>query len=134
MLSRGLKSFSWNQVVHLKKCVHLINKSRTLLGLQGDARVSIQPCPPVIDVVVQSFSCVQLFADPWTAALRASLSFTIFGSLLKFMSTESVMLSNHLILCHPLLLLPSSFPRIRVFSNKLALHRSNRQVWSWSTK
>ena len=112
----------------------MINKSKALLGLQGEARVSIQPCPPVIDVVVQSLSCVQLFATPWTAALQASLSFTISGSLLKFISAESVMLSNHLILCHPILLLPSSFPSIRVFSNEFALHRSNRQVWSWSTK
>ena len=64
--------------------------------------------------VVQSLSCVQLFATPWTAAHQASLSFTISLSLLKLMSVESVMLSNHLILCHPLLLLLSVFPSIRV--------------------
>ena len=73
-------------------------------------------------VVVQSLSCVQLFATPWTAALQASLSFTISWSLLRLMSIESVMPSNHLILCHPLLLLPSILPSIRVFSNESALH------------
>ena len=63
-------------------------------------------------VVVQSLSHVQLFATPWTAACQASLSFTIAQSLLKLMSIESVMPSNHLILCHPFLLLPSFFPRV----------------------
>ena len=71
--------------------------------------------------VVQSLSCVQLFATPWTAAHQASLSFVIFRNLLKLMSIELVMLSNHLILCWPLPLLPSIFPSIRVFSNELAL-------------
>ena len=72
-------------------------------------------------VVAQSLSRAWLFAPPWTAACQASLSFTIFQSLLKLMSMESVMPSNHLILCRPLLLLPSNFPSIRVFSNELAL-------------
>ena len=71
--------------------------------------------------IVHSLSCVWLFVTPWTAALQASLSFTISQSLLKLMSTEMVMPSNHLILCHPLLLLPSVFPSIRVFSNESAL-------------
>ena len=61
------------------------------------------------------------FVTPWTAASQAPLSFTIYQSLLKLMSIESMMLSNHLILCHPLLLLPSIFPSIRVFSNESAL-------------
>ena len=65
---------------------------------------------------VQSLSRVQLFVIPWTAARQASLSITNSQSLLKLMSIESVMPSNHLILCHPLLLLPSVFPSIRVFS------------------
>ena len=69
-------------------------------------------------VVVQSLSHVQLFATPWTAARQASLSFTISWSLLKLMSIESVMPSNHLILCCPLLIPPSIFPSIRVFSNE----------------
>ena len=71
---------------------------------------------------VQSLSHVQLFATPWTAAHQASLTITNSQSLLKLMSTESVMLSNHLILCHPLLLPPSIFTSIRVFSNESALH------------
>ena len=69
----------------------------------------------------QSLSRIQLFGTPWTAACQASLSFTISQTLLKFMSIESVMLSDHLILCYPLLLLPSIFLSIRVFSNQSAL-------------
>ena len=72
-------------------------------------------------VVDQSLSHVQLFATPWTAARKASLSFTISQSLVKLVSVELVMPSNHLILCRPLLLLPSVFPIIRVFSSELAL-------------
>ena len=66
---------------------------------------------------VHSLSHVQLFVTQWTAARQASLSITSFQSLLKLMSIQSVMMSNHLILCHPLLLLPSIFPNIRVFSS-----------------
>ena len=73
-------------------------------------------------VVVQSLSCVQFFATPWTAACLASLSVIISRNLLKLMSIELVMPSNHLIFCHPLLLLPSVFPSVRFFSNKLALY------------
>ena len=71
---------------------------------------------------VQLFTCVRLFATPWTAARQASRSITNSQSLLKLMSFESVMPSNHLILCHPLLLLPSIFPSIRVFLNESVLH------------
>ena len=71
---------------------------------------------------VQSLSCVQLFAAPWAAAHQASLSITNSQSLRKLMSIESVMPSNHLILCCPLLLLPSIFPSIRVFSSESVLH------------
>ena len=71
--------------------------------------------------IVQSLSHVQLFATPWTAGYQASLSFTISRRLLKLKSIELVMPSNHLVLCLPLLLLPSIFPSIRVFSNVLAL-------------
>ena len=70
---------------------------------------------------VQSPGCVRLFATPWTAARQASLSIANSGSLLKLMSVESVMPSNHLIICRPLLLLPSVFPSIRVFSNESVL-------------
>ena len=73
--------------------------------------------PPLCIVVVQSLSYVQLFVTTWTAAHQASLSFTISQSLLKFMSIESVMPSSHLILCCPLLLLPSIFPSVRVISS-----------------
>ena len=72
-------------------------------------------------LVIQSLSRVQLSVTPWTAARQASLFFTVFQSLLKLMSTESVMPSNHLSLCHPLLLLPSIFPSIRIFFSELAL-------------
>jgi len=70
-------------------------------------------------VVVQSLSCVRLFVTSWTAACQAALSSTISQSLLKFMSIVSVMLWNHFVLCHLLLLLPSMFPCIRVFPNEL---------------
>ena len=72
-------------------------------------------------IVIQSLSHVQLYETPWTTASQSSLSFTISRRLLKLMSIESVKASNHLILCHPLLLLPSIFPSIRDFSNELAL-------------
>ena len=81
---------------------------------------------------VHSLSRVWLSATPWTAAHQASLSITNSWSLLKFMSIESVMPSNHLILCHPLLLLPSIFPRIRVLSNESALHIRWLKYWSFS--
>ena len=86
----------------------------------------------IVIVVVQSFSHILLFEIPWIAACQASLSFTIYRSLLKLMSIESVMPSNHLVLCCPLLLLPSIFPSIRVFSNELALHIRWPKYWSFS--
>ena len=81
---------------------------------------------------VQSLCCVWLFATPWTAARQASLSVTNSQSLLTLMSIESVVPSNHLILCPPLLLLPSIFPSIRVFSNESALHNRWPKYWSFS--
>ena len=81
---------------------------------------------------VQPLSCVQLFATPWTAACQAFLSITNSWSLPKLMSIESVMPSNHLILCCPLLLLPSIFPNIRVFTNESALHIRWPKYWSFS--
>ena len=75
---------------------------------------------------------MELFATPWTAACQTSLSFTVSWSLLKLMSIESVMPSNHLIFCHPLLLLPSIFPSIRVFSSKPILHIWWPKYWSFS--
>ena len=81
---------------------------------------------------VQSFSHVQLFETQWTAACQASLCITNSWSLLKIMSTVLVMPSNHLIFCHPLLLLPSIFPSIRVFSNESVFHITWPKCWSFS--
>ena len=82
--------------------------------------------------VVQLLSRVQLFATPWTSAHQASLSITISWSLPKLMSIKSVMLSDYLILCRPLLLLPSVFPSIRVFSSESVLHIKWPKYWSFS--
>ena len=85
-----------------------------------------------VTCVVQSLSHVQLFVTPWTAARQASLSITNSQSLIKVMSVELVMPSNHLILCHPLLLLPSVFPSIRLFSNESAVRIRWPKYWSFS--
>ena len=81
---------------------------------------------------VQSLSCVRLFVTPWTATHQASLSITNSKSLLKFMSIVLVMPSNHLILCRPLLLLPSNFPSIRVFSSKSVLQIRWPKYWRFN--
>ena len=83
-------------------------------------------------ISVQLLSCVQLFMTPWTAALHASLSNINSCTLLKLMSIKSVMPSNQFILCYPLLLLPSIFPSIRVFSNESVLHIRWPKYWSFS--
>ena len=93
-------------------------------------RTQNQPWKPVSSV--QLLSCVGLFVTPWTAACQASLSITNYWSLPKLMSIESVMPSNHLILCHPLLLPPSIFPSIRVFSSESALLITWPKYWSFS--
>ena len=82
--------------------------------------------------IVHLLSHVQLFVTPWTAAHQASLSITNSWSLLKLMSIESVIPSNHLILCYPLLLLPSIIPRIRVFSKETVPHVRWPKCWSFS--
>ena len=92
----------------------------------------INPQFPVLIVAVHLLSSAQLFVIPWTAAHQASLSYTISHGLLKLMSIELVVLSNHLNLCHPLLLLPSILPSIRVFSNGLALLIRWSKYWSFS--
>ena len=92
------------------------------------------PHPPkrmTVKDVVQSLSCVHLFLTPWALALQTSLSFTISRSLLKFISIVLVVLSNHLILCRPPLLLPSAFPSIRVFSNESAHDIRWLNYWSF---
>ena len=100
------------------------------------AGVTLPPVFPQVSSVqfssVQSLSSVQLFATPWTAVLKASLSITNSWSPPKLMSIESVMPSSHLILCRPLLLLPSVFPSIRVFSNESALCIRWPKYWSFS--
>ena len=121
--------------------------SRTLLGLLG-SEVFLCCVPFLVEASasrtfpefqwqvqfssVQSLSHVQLSVTPWTAALQAFLSITNSHSLLKLMSIESVMPSNHLILCHPLLLLPLILPSIRVFSNEPVLHIRWPKYWSFS--
>ena len=102
--------------------------------LQWSSHSGIELGSPAIQVVqfssVQSLGHVRLFATPWTTALQVSLSITNSQSLLKVMSIESVMPSNHLILRHPLLLLPPIFPSIRVFSNESALPIRWPKYWS----
>ena len=85
-----------------------------------------------MQVWVQSLSCVQLFVTTWTTARQVSLSITNSRSLPKLMSIESLMPSDYFILFHPLLLLPSIFPSIRVFSNESALHIRRPKYWSFS--
>ena len=112
------------------------NTYTLLIGLQSGA-ATLKNCFsevtiwPSNSIVVQSLSCVQLFATPWTAAPQSSLLFTISPSLLRLMSTESVMPSNHLILCRPFLLLPSIFPSFRGFSNQSTLHIRWPKYWSF---
>ena len=85
-----------------------------------------------ISFVVAVSRYVRLFETPWTAAHQAPLSSTLSWSMLRFTSIESVMPTNHFILCHPLLLLPSIFPSIRVFSNESALHITWTKYWCFS--
>ena len=87
---------------------------------------------PLVYISVQLLNHVRIFATLWTAARQASLSITNSQSLLKFTSIKSVMPSNHVILYHPLLLLPSIFPSIRIFSNESVLRIRRPQYWSFS--
>ena len=97
-----------------------------------DGNEHMKTCSTSLPIVVQSLSHVQLIATPWTAAHQTSLSFTISWSLLKLRSFESVIPSNHLILCPLLLLLPSIFPNIGIFSSESALHIRWPKYWSFS--
>ena len=116
------------------------NDKLYFLGLQNHCRLqpwnskTLAPWKESYDIsfVVQWLSHVRLFVTPWTAARQASLFFTISQSLLKLMSIESVMPSNHLILCHSLLLLLSIFPSIRVFSNELSFPIRWAKYWNFS--
>ena len=97
--------------VHPTFCVQRIDRSLSLIKNHRSLGITFV-------VVAQSFSHVRLFVTPWITACQAPLSFTISQSLLKFMSIEAVIPSNHLILCRPVFLLPSIFPSIRVFANE----------------
>ena len=108
----------------------LLKEPKSWGGLARKTASTIQPPPSWPSVHL--LSRVQLFATLWTAARQASLSITNSWSLLKLMSIESVMPSYHLILCRPLLLLPSIFPSIRVFSNESVLHIRWPKYWSFS--
>ena len=113
-LFRPLLSYA-SYVLYLQKSAH----SLTLSASKYSCMTALVVCE--LFVVFQSLIHVPLSVTPWTAEYQASLSFTISKSLLKLMSTELVMPSNHLILCHPLHLLLSIFPSIRVFSSELTL-------------
>ena len=123
-----------------QKNIALFQLQRTnwTLGFWKNGKIVSQGAVPSQGVTgcefaaVQSLSFVRLFATPWTAAQQTSLSIIITQSLLKFLSIESVVLSNHHILCYPLLLLPSLFASIRVFSSELALHIKWPKYWSFS--
>ena len=117
-------------------CLHMVflclcSNLLVLLGHQSNW-LKVHSYDLTLSFVVQSLSRVQFFMTPWTAARQVSLSFTISRSLLKLMSIESPMPCNHLILCCPLLLLPSIFPSIRVFSDE-SVHRIRwPKYWSFS--
>ena len=117
-----------NPMEHIKRKRHSWTDSSLAHGSQNLGHPTSKNCSQL----VQSLSCVRLFATPWTAARQASLSITNSWSLLKLMSLESVMPSSHLILCCPLLLLPSIFPSIRVFSNEPVLLVRWPKYWSFS--
>ena len=134
LLGRSLKRMEiWRQLKVLWSCwcISLVSSCR-----KGCSSCIGKPlmCPGFLMavVVIHSLSHVRLGETPRTAACQASLSFTISHSLLKFISTESVMPSKHLILCCPLLLLPSIFPNIRVSYNELALHIRWPKYWGFT--
>ena len=119
---------------HWLSVLHMVMYVSMLLSIHPHPELSINLFSMSVSPFssVQLLSCVQLFATPWTTARQASLSVTNSWSPPKPMSIEFVMPSNHLILCHPLLLLPSIFPRIRVFSNESVLRMRWPMYWSFS--
>ena len=132
---KSLYSEYWNILQQLRTIAKNINMAKSFnkhtkedTKMTNTWKYAVYRC--LLVAVVQSLSRAWLFVTPWTAARQASLSITISWSLLKLMSIESVMPPNHLILCHPLLLLPSIFPSIRVFSNESALHTMWPKYWS----
>ena len=123
---------STNSTLSLLKFFQWSNCHVLLLELPLSKREAALIIVEIISQSVQSFSHVWLIATPRTAARQASLSITNSQNLLKLMSIESVMPSNHLILCHPFLFPPSIFPSIRVFSNKSVLCIRWPEYWSFS--
>ena len=131
-------------VQHLKEAITALCRQRRphcadSAGFRAKQTESASAAPPggilgdlIVVIVVQSLSRARLFATPWTAAHQTSLSFTISRSLLKLMSIEVVIPPKHLILCHPLLLLSSIFPSIRVFPNESVLCIRWPKYWSFS--
>ena len=126
-------------IVGLFDCMFIVIISVALYQRNSSKKLLIFLLKPIItiaalmgELVVQSLSSVWLFVTPWTAACQDTLSFTISWCLLKLMSIESVMPSNYFILCHPLLLLPSIFPSIRVFSNESVLCIRWPKYWSFT--
>ena len=122
-------------IVHLLYNILIYNYSSVKLGEEKERKRKRSNQDLSFDSglsSVQSLSRAWLFATPWTAARQASLSITNSQSLPKLISIESAMPSNHLVLCHPLLLLPSLFPSIRVFSNESALRIRWPKCWSFS--
>ena len=128
LLSQWFQGYR-NQELEGRLCVHSFHVEHEKVQTQALAdRDGVE----ADFVVFQSISRVLLFATPWTAARQAPLSFTVSWSLLRFMLIESMMPSNHLIFCLPLLLLPAIFPSIRVFSSESALHIRWPEYWSFS--
>ena len=112
--------------------LHFTELCRAVKDACSSAQVLDFPGGPVVVVVVQLLSHVWLFATPWAEAHQTSMSFTIYWGLLTCMFIESVMSSNHLVLCSPLLLLPTICLSIRVFSSELALHIRWPKYWSFN--
>ena len=132
MSSMWLRTHGWCQVLYLiAPAIRFINCHFSVL-VQSRPQIGTPLDPSVQFSSVRSLSRIRLIVTPWITAHQASLSITNSWSSLKFMSFESVMPSSHLILCHPLLLLPPVPPNIRVFSNESTLRMRWQKYWSFS--
>ena len=128
------KAFSGNHIPELHASISCLSSFEKEINIRELICSSFNSSPKIMPAaaVVQSPSRAQLFATPWTSIRQAPLSFTISHSFLRLLSFELMMSSNHLIPCHPLFLLPSIFPSLRVFSNELVLHIRWPNYWSFS--